>query len=85
MSYRRTRGHREWHWFTNCPYWPKENFDPSSTKPPVGEACPHCQQLEFNRNGEWSLHNGHDHARATGHQPVFTSLTSTQDLPSPPA
>lgn len=55
MPYRRARGYREWHCFTNCPFWPKENFDPSSTKPTVGEECPHCLMLASTGTGEWSL------------------------------
>jgi hypothetical protein len=64
--YRRARGHRDWHWFTNCPYWPKHEFDPADKKPDVGEMCPHCQNLEFNRNGEYSLHHGHADAHDGG-------------------
>jgi hypothetical protein len=55
MSFRRARGHRDWHWFTNCPYSPHQEFDHSPHKPPVGDTCPHCEKLEAEGKGIWRV------------------------------
>lgn len=50
--YRRTKGFRYWHWFTNCPHWPVHDFDGTLIAVPREESCPHCQQLETDGRGE---------------------------------
>jgi hypothetical protein len=55
MSYRRARDQRDWHWFTNCPRWPSENFAAAPLKPTEGEMCTHCHRLETEGTGMGSL------------------------------
>ncbi|RLA96740.1 MAG: hypothetical protein DRG83_17090 [Deltaproteobacteria bacterium] len=47
-EYRKRKGSDTWHWCTNCPYWPKSDYETwcGDGRPPVGELDNLCKKLE---------------------------------------
>jgi hypothetical protein len=55
MSYRRARGHRVWHFSTNCQLWPLTDFETLNAAPVSGTLCSHCIRLSKVYSNEFKL------------------------------
>jgi hypothetical protein len=55
MSYRRARGHRTWHFCTNCRNWPLAEFDVSIELPRSGALCLRCYKFVKVHHAEFRL------------------------------